>query len=137
MPGNIRRGLLCAALLLATVALHGCGQKSAEQPTDRADALLEKVLDAWVRGEKPDKLAATNPAIQVTDPDWSAGYRLQSFLSIDTKPADGTPGSARCRVSLTLTDSKGKKVDKEVEYDVQVGDKSVVTRARAAGSKAK
>ncbi len=112
-------------LLLSTLLLPGCGKSPPQQPADRAEVLVEQFLDAWSRGVSPEKFAGTNPALQVTDPDWSAGHRLLSFLSAEAKPAGDT---VRCRVALTLRDRQGQKVDREVVYDVQLGERSVIRR---------
>lgn len=123
--------LLLACLTVLTLFLPGCGNGPAKQPAARAEAAVEEFLDSWSRGVSPDgdRFAGANQPIQATDPDWKAGCRLLSFLSIEAKPDKGAPDHVRCRVALSLMDRKGKKVDKEVVYDVQVGDKSVITRA--------
>src|SRR5262249_35568378 len=106
MPRTSFSRLLMTALLLSALLVQGCGKRPSP-PTDRAEHLVEQFLDAWSRGESPEKFASTNPALQVTDPDWSAGYRLLSFLSANSNQTDT---SVRCRVALTLQDRQGKKV---------------------------
>jgi hypothetical protein len=128
MPKNRFHWPLFATMILSTLVLQGCAQRSPQKSTDKAEALVETILDSWTRGVSPDKFGGSNQSIVVTDPDWSAGYRLLSFLSIEAKPTEGTPPHVRCRVALSLADPTGKKVDKEVVYDVQVGDKSVIRR---------
>ena len=124
---NWLRRLLLAGMTLSIVAAAGCGNKAATQPAERADKAVEQFLDAWSRGEPPDKFADPNRPLQGSDPDWKAGYRLLSFLSGETRPSPENPDHIRCRVSLSLQDPKGGRRDKEVVYDVQMGEKSVIT----------
>jgi hypothetical protein len=39
------------------------------------------------------------------------------------------PDHVRCRASLSVQDAKGKRWNKEVVYDVQLGEKIAITRA--------
>jgi hypothetical protein len=128
MPRNSFCRLLFAAMTVLALAAPGCGKSPSEQPADKAEAVVQEFLDSWTRGEAPDKFAGPNQSIQASDPDWQAGYRLLSFLSIEAKPGPEKPNHIRCRVALSLQDPKGKKVDKEVVYDVQMGDAIVVGR---------
>jgi hypothetical protein len=123
------RSLLYAGLILSALVAAGCGNNASTQPTEKADKTVERFLDAWTRGEPLDKFADPNQPIQGSDPDWKAGYRLVSFLSADSKPSSEKPDHVRCRVALTLQDAKGKTWDKEVVYDVHLGEKNVITRA--------
>ena len=57
--------------LLALGYARGPGQ----QPTDKAEAVLGKVLDSWTRGESPDKFwAAADQPIQASDPEWQRRF---------------------------------------------------------------
>jgi hypothetical protein len=125
MPRTYTCGFLVATLSLSTFLVPGCARGPSRQPTDRAEHLVEKALDAWSRGVSPDQFASSSESLQVTDPDWSAGSRLLSFLSVESKQNDGT---IRCRVALSLQDRQGKKVDREVVYDVQLGDRTIIRR---------
>lgn len=129
MSSNCFRRLLLAGLAVSVLATMGCGNKAANQPSEKADKTVERFLDAWSRGEPLDKFADPSQPIQGSDPDWKAGYRLVSFLSADSKPSAERPDHVRCRFALTLQDPKGKTWDKQVEYDVQLGEKNVITRA--------
>jgi hypothetical protein len=113
---------------LAALLGPGCGKGPPTPPPARAEALVERFLDAWSRGESPDAFAGPDKPVQATDPDWKAGCRLLSFLSIEASPGPEAPDHFRCRVALSLRDPKGKRVDKEVVYDVQVGQTSVIGR---------
>ena len=128
MSTRYHRWLFCAVAALSSLLGAGCGKSPPPQP-DRAEALVEQSLDAWVRGEPADAFGGPDNAVQVTDPDWKAGWRLLSFLNIGARPSPETPGRFHCRVALSLRDPKGKKVDKEVVYDVQLGPPGVISRA--------
>lgn len=129
MAENRLGNLLLAAMTLAVLLAGGCGKNAATQKAEKGDKALEQFLDAWSRGEPAEKFADPNGPIQGSDPDWKAGYRLLSFLSGEAKHNPETSDQVRCRVSLFLQDSKGKKVNKEVVYEVQLGEKSVIRRA--------
>lgn len=103
----------------------GCKKDGPAATQQKAEAAIDKALDAWVRGESPDKLAG----IRIDDPDWKSGARLLGFLTSQSNPVDGNPNRVRCRVSLTLQDRSGKWLDREVEYQVQIGDPTKVERA--------
>ncbi len=126
MPRKFFCSLFVAALGLATLAAQGCG--SSQQPVEKAEAIVDRVLDAWTRGEPASRFEDPKQSIQVTDPDWKAGCRLLSFLAIEAKQTQETTPHVRCRVALSLQDRKGKKVDKEVVYDVQLGNKILIGR---------
>jgi hypothetical protein len=117
---------LRTGMVLLTLVAPGCGKP--QVPTDRAEKDVEEFLDAWCRGESLDKFAAADRPIQGTDPDWKAGHRLMSFLCAETKQSQETPGHVRCKVALFLQDQKGKRWDREVLYDVQLGEKSIISR---------
>ena len=129
MSKNCVRSILHVVLTLSATIVVGCGANASKQPTDKALAVVEQFLDAWNRGEPSDKFADSSHPIQGTDPDWQAGYRLSSFLTAEAKQSQDQPDRIRCRVALSLQDPKGRKWDKEVVYDVQMGAKSVIHRA--------
>ena len=125
---NCFRTFLCAGMILSTLAALGCGKNAPQQPADKAEKVVETFLDAWSRGEPPEKFAGPDHPIQGDDPDWKAGYRLMSFLTSDAKQSQEMPDHVRCRVALSLQDAKRKRWSKEVVYDVQLGEKSVISR---------
>jgi hypothetical protein len=129
MRQNRIRRFFYASLTLPVLLAGGCGNSASKHPADKAEKIVEEFLDAWSRGESPDKFADPEQAVQGTDPDWKAGYRLLSFLNADAKQSQEMPDHVRCRVSVSLQDPKGRKWDKEVVYDVQLGEKSVIRRA--------
>lgn len=129
MPMNRFHRFLFAVLTFSALFASGCGKDDPNKVVHKAEKDVEKFLDAWSRGEPPDKFTGTEGTIQGTDPDWKAGYRLLSFLSDDVKQSQDVPDHIRCQVALFLQDAKGNKVDKKVVYDVQVGEKSIISRA--------
>lgn len=120
--------LLCIGTTLLALLAAGCGDSASKQPTEKAVKAVEQFLDAWTRGEPPDKLADTNQPTHGSDPDWKAGYRLKSFLCAGSQQSQEMPDHVRCQVALSLQDPKGKRWNKEVVYDVQLGEKSVIRR---------
>ncbi len=115
--------LFGATAIALAVLLPGCGQpaNSSEENLSKAQAALETALDAWARKETPGQLAAI-------DPDFKAGYRLLSFLTVEAKPLDETLTQFRFRVALTLQDQQGKSLDKEAVFLVQLGDPIAIQR---------
>ena len=128
MSTNCFRRFLYASMTLLPLVAAGCGTNASKQPADKAEKVVETFLDAWSRGEPADKFADPDHPIQGIDPDWKAGYRLMSFLSVEAKQSQDQPDHVRCRVALSLQDQKRKRWSKEVVYDVQVGEKSVISR---------
>ena len=130
MTKSLFRRLLWAAMILSGLVFPGCGPGLAPQPAEKAEAAVGEFLQSWTQGEPPDKFAGAHPKISVVDPDWTAGHRLMSFLSVDTKPSSEDAARYRCRVALSLLDRKGKAVDKEVVYEVLMGKKIVINRVQ-------
>jgi hypothetical protein len=122
--------LLYAALTLAALLAQGCGKRSGRPPSEKAERAVEEFLESWSKGEPPDKFAGTHPKISATDPDWKAGYRLLSFLSVESRQSQQEPPRFRCRFALSLRDRKGKAVEKDVVYEVTQGEQYVISRAR-------
>lgn len=111
------RPIACTVCVLV-IAVGGCG-KQPLPATTRAENVLEKFLDAWTKGATASNWSSNPDPIQVTDPDWKAGCRLLGFLILDSKEEERIPGIVHCRATLSLREPKGKKVDKEVQYDVE------------------
>jgi hypothetical protein len=114
--------------LVVVLILAGCGKPLDPAPTARAEAAVDQVLDAWSRGEAADLHAGPGRPVRITDPDWKAGYRLLSFLTVQAQPVADQPDKVRCRVALSLKDPRGKAVNKEVTYEIQVAETVVVNR---------
>ena len=117
-----RRSTAVVALL---VFASGCGQKV---DLDRAGQAVISALEAWKGGGTPEQLAAQ--AIEITEPDWKAGYRLLDFQlkSASLQPQQGP----RVVVVLTVQGRAGKRVSKEVAYEVIFKDGNKVSIGRDA-----
>jgi hypothetical protein len=117
--------------------LPGCQRSSpsaAEEMANKAQAAVERALDAWTRGQSLAEFTASEPSMRLDEPDWKTGHRLLSFLTSDAKTVGEQPGLVQCRVALSLQDAKGHKTDKNVAYKVQLGEPLKVTRTAGAGS---
>jgi hypothetical protein len=130
MTESRRSRLLYVALTLFALAAPGCGNGANRRPAEKAEAAVEAFLEAWSQGETPEKFAGTHQSISVSDPDWTAGYHLLSYLSVETKQSSEAPSRFRCRVALSLRYPKGKTVEKEVVYEIVSGEKYVISRGQ-------
>lgn len=122
---QMRRALAMTLSLALGLSVTGCGANNslAREIIERARQDVQTALEAWKKGES---LAKLGPPLQVTDQDWKAGLRL---LDYELKRAEGFQGeNVRCWVHLSLQDRKGKKLEKEVVYEVRPGDKPVIAR---------
>jgi hypothetical protein len=121
--------ILSVPLTLALLGpLSGCGGKRslAEDDLDRARKGVQEALDAWKKGGPPPKKGVLSPQVEITDPDWAAGYRLTGY---EIKRVEGWEGTnARSWVALSLQSRQGKKVEKEVVYEIRLGEKVVIGR---------
>lgn len=119
----IHRSLVIAraagAGLLALVIL-GCGGDAVD--LDKAKTAVTTSLSKWKDKGTPQQLEG----IDIADPDWSGGYQLLDFRIKDAaaQPQQGP----RVVVVLNLKDRRGKKMDKEVAYEVIIGDKIKIGR---------
>ena len=127
MVQNVRH--LTLTIAIAGLFLQGCARHDSKRAQDKAEKALETVLDAWTRGEPADKYADPNQPVNATDPDWKAGFRLLSFLTLESKPVADGPNHFQCRVSLSLQARNGARTERDVDYDVRLGDKTVIARA--------
>jgi hypothetical protein len=119
------RSLFTVALVLGLLTLAGCKKDDAAGAAQRrAEAALDRALDAWVRGEPPEGLEG----IRVDDPDWRGGQRLVGFLVTRSGVVEGAKDEVRCRVALTLQDRSGRRVDREVEYRVRIAEPVSIDR---------
>jgi hypothetical protein len=99
----------------------GCG---ASADLDKAKAVVETSLNKWKQAGKPQEL--TQQAIDIAEPDWKAGYRLLDYelKNVSAQPQQGP----RIVVQLNLQDRAGKKLSKQVAYEVILGDKVRIGR---------
>ncbi|MCC6418756.1 MAG: hypothetical protein IT429_11020 [Gemmataceae bacterium] len=103
------------------VYLSGCG---AGPDLNRAEAAVKTCMDKWKEGGTPQQLA--DKTIEITDPDWKAGYRLLDYQlkAVSAQPQQGP----RVIVTLNLQSRAGKKMKKEVAYEVLIKDKVQIGR---------
>ncbi len=116
------RSCLVGPALLGALLLPGCGGDSAD--LNKAKAALETSLEKWKTGGTWQQLK--DQAIDITDPDWSAGYRLLDFnvKDVSTQPQQGS----RVVVVLKLQNRAGKQTSKEVGYEVNIKDRVNIGR---------
>jgi hypothetical protein len=120
---DMRRG--STAFVVLVVFACGCGTKA---NLDRAEKAVRTSLEAWKGGGTPQQLAGQ--AIEIAEPDWKAGHRLLDF---ELKHASAQPQQGpRVVVVLHLQNRAGKKVSKEVAYEVIFKDQHKVSIGRDA-----
>lgn len=113
--------------LLIVVAL-GCGgtRSRSQQELDEAQDAVKTALSAW-KNKQSRKALESTASIQVSDPDWSAGYHLLDFEIQKTEGIEGQ--NPRSSVSLSLKDRRDRKVERAVIYEITTtGGKKVVAR---------
>jgi hypothetical protein len=121
MSRNIRAlSLVSAVVLLALVA--GCG---GGPDLDKSKEVVKTALDKWKGGAIPADLSGD--AITMSDPDWLASSKL---LDYELKDASAQPQQGpRVVVKLNLQNRAGKKLDKEIAYEVLIQDgKTTISR---------
>src|SRR5262245_61107817 len=106
---DMRRG--GTALVVLLVVASGCGPGV---DLGRAEKVVRTSLEAWQGGGSPQQL--TDQGIEIAEPDWQAGSRLLGFQlkDVTAQPQQGP----RVVVVLNLESRAGKKVSKEVAYEV-------------------
>jgi hypothetical protein len=115
-----------AVVLLAAVALAGCGSGVSQRELDEAADAVRVGLEAWKAGDRAASLKAKAPPLEFTDESWAKGDRLLEFQLLRTEGQAGLP--LRCTAALKVRDRVGKTVDKEVVYEVRLGNPVVIAR---------
>jgi hypothetical protein len=111
-------------LVVLLVLVSGCGTKP---DLDGAQKVVRTALEAWKAGD-PKQL--TDQGIDMAEPDWKAGDRL---LDYELKNASAQPQQGpRVVVVLHLQNRAGKKLSKEVAYEVIFKDQNKVSIGRDA-----
>jgi hypothetical protein len=126
-PGPVPRCFVLP-LLLAIALSPGCsGSQATPVDAERAREALKTTLDGWKKGETPEALNKSMPAITAQDLDWLSGSKLVDY----TVTGDGKSMEANLYVPVTLTmkTSKGKEVKKKVTYVVGTSPHLTVFRA--------
>ena len=94
------------SITLALVLLAGCGsntEKSYHPPAATSRDALTGALDTWKEGrENPGLLDEFEPNLQVADPSWADGRKLQSFEIVSEEQIPDGP--QKFTVKLTLAD---------------------------------
>jgi len=113
----MRGHLVLPALLAVIVGCSGCSRTAAEAPFDSEEArtALIAALDAWKKGEAKS-LAKRNPPIRFWDDDLLSGLRLSEY-EIE-EPDRPVKLHQDVSVILEMRDAKGKRVRREVRYQV-------------------
>jgi hypothetical protein len=126
-PDTLRRLSVVPLVLALAAVLSGCGKGGlSQQDLDRARGALESSLNAWQKGESPAKLSNLDPPVEMVDMDWKSGHRL---LEHRIKSVEGGQAeTAHSWVVLSLQTRKGKKLEKEVLYDIKLGDPITIGR---------
>lgn len=110
-------------LLLVVMSLCGCGRSARDLALnpDLARESLQKALQAWVDGKKPQDL---RPDITIGDQSWASGATLVSFELLTAKESsDGT--NLYVPVQCQLKGPGGKVTTTETVYII--GTSPVVT----------
>jgi hypothetical protein len=112
---------MSAAAVVLLVLVWGCG---GGPDLDKARAVVKTSLDKWKEAGTPEQLTAQ--AIDIAEPDWKAGYRLLDYQlkDVSAQPQQGP----RVVVMLNLQTRAGKKLNKEVAYEVILTDKVKIGR---------
>lgn len=110
--------------LTTALAISVLGCSGAKPDLTKAEDVVKASLDKWKEGGKPQQLS--DKSIEMTDPDWRAGMKL---LDYQVKNASAPPQQGpRVVVRLDLQNRTGKKLNKEVAYEVLPGDKIRIGR---------
>jgi hypothetical protein len=106
-----------AVLLYFAACLAGCDPKTAApvEPMLARDT-LQRVLDGWKSGEKPEDFQKQEPPVVVQDVEWMTGSALVSYKLLS--PGDPLDANLHCPVRLVTRDPAGKESTKDVTYIV-------------------
>jgi len=124
-PRSRSRSALAVAVL---VVACGCESIPAPTPDDEVATkqTLERALASWQKGETIGEMEKASPSIKVSDPKWERGDKLTKF---EVQGPGQSKGAQRAyRVTLWLTDAKGKSTREMVEF--RVGIKPIETVSR-------
>lgn len=103
-----------ASLALAVAGCTKGPQRAAPVNPAQARDALKVALDGWKNGDKPDSLKSRTPPITVQDADWETGLRLVDYQVVNEGKVEDA--NLRCPVKLTLRDTDGHEVQRNVKY---------------------
>jgi len=125
-PGRalvFRFGLL---LTLTGLLATGCFKARPPTPTrEAALATLRAALEAWQKGETPDRQGQGGQGISLADPDWSGGARLAKF-EIDEDRVLPAGYDLKFPVKLWLGD--GEEDPRSVKFTIVTSPARLVVR---------
>jgi len=118
-----RTRVLPLALL---VALAGCGgAKHSKADIERGQKALTSALDSWKANEPADKLKALPDPVEYAE-EMRRTHKLTDYSVGQPNASD--PAVIRYPVTLKLQDRKGKAFDREVVFEVKLGNPVVISR---------
>ncbi|MBI3407857.1 MAG: hypothetical protein HY040_05815 [Planctomycetes bacterium] len=123
-PRDFVRKWALIALVGVVLGVAGCGNSVPEADLERARNALETSLEAW-ESANPEKPAQA-PSVQFIDPDQASGIRLVSY-SIE-RCAGRHGENIRCWTKLALENSKGGRMDREVVFEIKLGEQTTIGR---------
>ena len=98
--------------------LAGCGFPAAK--LDEASGHVQRALEVWKSGGKPDDLATQTPPVEFHEALWKAGEKLIAFEMGQVRYVDAA-AMVRCEVKLTVRNKRGKERTESAVYDVTLG----------------
>jgi hypothetical protein len=111
-----RRLFLTALLPPLAFGCKKGGHKFSQEDLDRARRALETSLDAWKKGERPEKLRSLPEPIEFAE-EWPRdGLRLLDYQITGTEHTDAEV--MRFSVKLTVQDRRGRREERQATYAV-------------------
>ena len=90
-----------------------------------AEDSLSKALQAWKSGDRPDSVQALRPPILFNDQLWANGAQLIDYR---IHPGQQNGMGWNCEVSLSLRDSDGEDVERDVAYQIDTQPQIVIVQ---------
>jgi hypothetical protein len=100
------------------ILVAGCGLSAARR--DEARGHVQRALEVWQKGGKPDELKSHSPPVEFHEALWNSGEKLIQFELGDVRYVE-TAEVVRCNVRLTVRNRRGKERTETVVYDVTLG----------------
>jgi hypothetical protein len=112
-------------VLLVALALGCGGSKHSSADVERGQKALTAALDGWKNNEPADRLKALPDPVEYTD-ELRRTHKLVDYTL--GKPNTTDPAVLRYPVTLKLQDRKGKAQDRDVVFEVKLGNPIVIAR---------